>query len=539
MKSITHGSDRIFIRMLSILLVTAIVGTIMVGCKSAGTANSSMVTDSNLNSEIVDFSMTDSLTRSEEMPVDSSSVEIDPDSSKTTSSYPESTSAAISSMENPVEIAGQVLFDGKKSITWSSSKEKSFVLSTKDASSFNYFEIYYSSDIPLKCILVYTDKGAEKQETFFLEAGKSQKFTSYIDAFNPVQTGPVKSLKILGKTSSDTSAESISRFVVSTKPVLEKITYVSNNMIKIGAKLDWGGGLCYYENLVDKVELYEKAGKKFIKANGNKLDGGNLVTGTVNLLNSNDTGRLLQQSYYGTMSAPYQPAMYMNTNWSFNPVQGGDQYNNKSKIIDVRKTNNSIYVKCQPMDWAQKNMLTETYMEATYTLDGNLMYVDNRFTDFTGYTHPSLNQEMPALYVGEPLRIYAYYGGAYPFTGATDIKKRDDLFFWADNYTAHTFHTTENWSAWITEDDWGLGIYVPGVKSMLSGRHQRDTIYTELPESASPVNYTAALKPLRLKSFTPLVYKYMIITGTLEQIRAGIVQNKDKINNTNLTSYGK
>lgn len=434
---------------------------------------------------------------------------------------------------------GQVLLNGKSSVSWTSGKENTISLSVANTGSFNYFTISYSSDIPLKCTLGYTAGGKGKEEIFFLEAGKNLTFSSYVNAFSPAQTGTVNFLKTTGKITVSGSTSNISQFTLASKPALNKVVYVSNGKIKIGAKLDWGGGLSYYENLTDQVALYEKAGKKFIKTNGSKLDGGTLLTKTVNLLNSCDTGRLLQQSYYGIGTAPYEPAMYMNSKWSFNPVQGGDQYGNKSKIVDVKVTGNSIYVKCQPMDWAQKNQLTETYMEATYTLDGYYMFVENRFTDFTGYTHPLANQELPALYVGEPLRVFAYYGGTSPFTGSGTITKRDDLYFWADNYTAHTFRTTENWSAWITEDNWGLGLYVPGVKTMLSGRFDRDTQYDELPETASPVNYTAATQVLKLKSFTPLVYRYMMVSGPLDQIRSGITRNKDKISNTELLSFRK
>ena len=62
-------------------------------------------------------------------------------------------------------------------------------------------------------------------------------------------------------------------------------------------KLTWGGGVSYLEDLADGDESI------------------------TNLLNDHDTGRLIQQSYYGTFDCDaYQSAMYGEHKWNYNPV---------------------------------------------------------------------------------------------------------------------------------------------------------------------------------------------------------------------------
>jgi hypothetical protein len=128
---------------------------------------------------------------------------------------------------------------------------------------------------------------------------------------------------------------------VSTRDIPDEVVYLTSDRYRLGIKLTWGGGISYFEDL---------------------QDGDNALS---NLLNDHDTGRLIQQSYYGTSSAPYTPAQYNGTTWSYNPVQGGDQYNNRSKLIDYRiaEDGQSIYIKRRPLDWAQRNSLTPSYME--------------------------------------------------------------------------------------------------------------------------------------------------------------------------------
>ena len=109
--------------------------------------------------------------------------------------------------------------------------------------------------------------------------------------------------------------------------------------------------------------------------------------------------------------------MYKRQTWSYNPVQGGDQYANRSKLVDCSVSSNRLWVKCQPMDWAQNNRITPSYMENTYLLEEDCIRVDNRFIDFSGYRHRPAHQELPAFYVLSYLDQFTFYDGARPWTG--------------------------------------------------------------------------------------------------------------------------
>lgn len=111
---------------------------------------------------------------------------------------------------------------------------------------------------------------------------------------------------------------------------------------------------------------------------------------------------MVQQSFYaGNAYANdgYQPGYYNGQLWGYNPVQGGSSSaagSKKSKIVDVIVSDNSIYVKCMPRDWATGNF-AYSYMENIYTLTNDGVQIDNRFFDWSGYTFNAVDQELPAF----------------------------------------------------------------------------------------------------------------------------------------------
>lgn len=167
-------------------------------------------------------------------------------------------------------------------------------------------------------------------------------------------------------------------------------------------------------------------------------DGDDSIT---NLLNSHDTGRLIQQSYYGTNSAPYKPANYNRNTWYYNPVQGGDQHN-------------------------------------------------NRFIDFSGYTHRNAHQELPAFYTISYLSNFVYYAGNQAWSGDT-LTTKADLAVWAGNTDAYfKLKSRETWGAWVAPTGYGIEVYTPIARILLAGRHQ----YNGSKDApADAINYVAPL----------------------------------------------
>jgi hypothetical protein len=172
----------------------------------------------------------------------------------------------------------------------------------------------------------------------------------------------------------------------------------------------WDGGICYL------LEI-------------------NCTDGLKNLINQADTGRLVQQSYYGANSSSdnYQMGYFNNSSWPYNPVQGGDKANNPSRIIDVVVGTYSVYIKAQPMDWGHDGKITPSYMENVYILDDEFVRVDNRFVDFSSMNHRYVHQELPAFYTVSYLDNFTYYAGTKPWTN-DKLTSRNDLKFWGGEY---------------------------------------------------------------------------------------------------------
>lgn len=359
---------------------------------------------------------------------------------------------------------------------------------------FNYYSIRYSADTHLSAQITYTKDGKDYTEQLYLEPGQRMSFDSFCDgAVGGACGAAISSLSLtpIRPRSAEFILEDIG---VSVREIPDEVVYISSDRYRLGVKLAWGGGISYLEDLAD---------------------GDASLT---NLLNDHDTGRLVQQSYYGTISDPYTPAQYNGTVWAYNPVQGGDQYNHRSKLVDwhVSEDGQSIYVKCRPLDWAQNNSLTPSYMENTYTIRDGLIVVDNRFIDFSGYTHRDAHQELPAFYTVSYLSDFVYYAGKNAFSeDALTVKK--DLPFWGGNSGAYfELSCAETWGAWVSPEGYGIGVYTPMADILLAGRHAYNGSKSA---GNNATNYVAPLITYRMKTLEPFSYSYYITTGRTEEIR--------------------
>ncbi len=379
---------------------------------------------------------------------------------------------------------------------------------------FNRYTLTYTASIPLRCSITYVEQGGERTEEFFLEAGENMIFSSYMDGYLRHMTADAVLSMTVRSISHDEGDFELLSFGVEAVPVLaEKTYFFENQRYRVGVELCWGGGLSYLEDKMCPVE------------------------GLVNILNNFDTGRLIQQSYYGTGDPPYVRGEFMGNSWGYNPVQGGDRGNHKSKLIDARVTENEVYVKCRPRDWGHDGGTTYAYMENWYRLDGDYLVVDNRFVDFSGWTHPMAGQEVPAFYTVSYLNNYYWYDGDQPWTDGP-LSVKSDLPFWPDDWPYCTFKpkagNSELWSAFVDDDGYGLGLYTPNINHTIAGRHMYDG--SKEPAAAS-CTYIAPLKALRLQCFKPVTYSYLITAGQLADIRARFKARKDEITNEAWDEY--
>lgn len=83
------------------------------------------------------------------------------------------------------------------------------------------------------------------------------------------------------------------------------------------------------------------------------------------LVNIADEGRYVQQPYYVGKSLD-RKAEGQSPNWSpwaWNPIQVGNAFSNRAKILDYKQSKDSLYVKCIPMQWDMNNHPAEAEME--------------------------------------------------------------------------------------------------------------------------------------------------------------------------------
>ncbi len=171
-----------------------------------------------------------------------------------------------------------------------------------------------------------------------------------------------------------------------------------------------------------------------------------------NLVNNEDSGRLIQQSYYGD----FDGSKWGSRDWRYNPVQGGDHKYVGSEILDFNIDGTKSYVRTVPRHWATGQLLSECMMEQLIELNGPVMKVRYKFHYWGEKLHHPHHQENPAFFLTKELDTLVTYAGDKPWTdGPLESFKPG----WPNEYTP----ITEHWVAYVGKDGMGLGVFTPGV----------------------------------------------------------------------------
>ena len=167
------------------------------------------------------------------------------------------------------------------------------------AEAFNRFTMTYTSGEPLRCSIAYTEEGENRSDEFFLEAGENVTFSCLTGNYLAGQKGIDLTALTLSTCRGNDTQFTLHELTTEDYPVYSSDTcYLENDRFRVGVRLMWGGGICYIS------------------------DERNPVSGLKNLVNQADTGRLIQQSYYGTgPNGEYTPGTFNNSDWRYNPVQ--------------------------------------------------------------------------------------------------------------------------------------------------------------------------------------------------------------------------
>ena len=396
----------------------------------------------------------------------------------------------------------------------------------------NYIKLEMSTDVNLYGMINYLNidnHNETNSESFYVEGKEgNQDVCHFFDAFRPLyneHTGcsasrgvhayygiPMRTKMAKGafwkrittitiKNVSDVAGNvHINGLYISDRKLPKEEIYISQGAIKVGVDLMGGGTFTYLERLNYKTtkktynidEILTEENDVYIGVDAFKSAGGDVELGSkdhhVNLINYCDAGRQFQQSFYANVGGStsstsgqngYTRKMcYTATTegyyWPYNPVQGGDVHCNISQIIDYQRTANSIYVKCKALDWADNNCVTDSYTENWYTIENDVVLVKNRFTNFAGFTNMEecgkAQLELPAAYVVHPLHRYVTYQGETPWINdETGLVYKPNLDNWAKSADITLKHP-EDWFAWVNDDNFGVGVYIPDVDFYAAGR---------------------------------------------------------------------
>ena len=504
-----------------------------------------------------------------------------------------------------------VLTDGT-ALALAANETKTYEIN-KDITGRNYIRIQLKSDSNLLGKFKYSDvKDPTKvvEEEFFIEPSTEDiEFKQFLDSYreNGVGLFDKKLISVSFKNlDSDKANVTIGDISAADRdvPDYEKELYIEQGELKVGADLTMGGTLSYLE----RTSWYGEPVREYLDWQNNVCIGMVAdesevqlsISDSVNLINIYDAGREIQQSYYANVggtkadtpekvaagdgdnaySQENKPDDYGSNGydrswcytadrngyyWPYNPVQGGDEVCNCSQIIDYEQGDNYIYVKVRAMDWANGNAwpnknhpdyekvkygrTTKSYIENWYTIKNNMLFVDNRFIDWNGFTDMDSilphSMEMPATYISHPLYRLVTYDGNSPWNlDDTNYLINDQCDNWVKNADRRERHP-EDWFAWVNDQNFGVGMYIPGVGTYVSGRSKttRSTSYggncdartapmvekyrnnkrepfTEYDSCyVGNTSYTAPVIRVQMKEYIPLSYSYVLAVDMLPQMR--------------------
>jgi hypothetical protein len=278
------------------------------------------------------------------------------------------------------------------------------------------------------------------------------------------------------------------------------ISWLDNGQIRLGVDLSIGGAITHLSDATTKV----------------------------NMINSHDWGRQIQMSFYSG-PVPFVPdGATVAPNWKglgWNPIQSGDCYGFRSRIVEHRNDGETLYVRSVPQHWPLKNVPGQCEFECWFRLEGPTVQATSRLnnhrSDQTQY--PARSQELPAVYTNGPWYKLVSYLGSQPFTGAapTVLVDRKDGKGWP----WRTFYSPEHWAALVDKNDRGVGIYLPGACAFTGG------FSGQKGEGGPKDGPTGHMTPRHIEILDHNIvftYQYSLIVGSLKEIRKYVYNRHGK-----------
>ena len=438
----------------------------------------------------------------------------------------------------------------------------------------NYLKLELETDVNLVGYINYysnEDKTKSHSEKIYVEAG-STEFVTFLDAFRAGANGAyAKTISTIAFHSVDTEKEgtfTLKSVGVNPRSInTNEMMYISDGNMVLGTSAFYGGCITYLELLEQDVyEYMDSDGNICIDRDVDPADVFKVSSDKVNLINIMDLGREVQPSYYSAVDKAngYDPVYDPEDKDSYyqgltgkpiyNPIQCGDFGDHSPQIIDFYYQADYLYVKMKAQEWFfYTNIQSNGYIECTYYFDKatGAIIVDNVYTDFSEFVGehdvPSHLQETPATYFVYPFNyFYCETKQGVVFdnnVGEQDGKTQErtgpkstvkDNYFYAINGKI----VTDGWCAFVNENKFGCGIYMPNADRYIASRGRKSNNYyseqgnsryydrffnfseDQIIPSYAVYNYDYINPCINRKmvDFIPLEYSYALYVGDTDQM---------------------
>jgi hypothetical protein len=199
-------------------------------------------------------------------------------------------------------------------------------------------------------------------------------------------------------------------------------------------------------------------------------------------------------------------------------VQGGDWKGGGATVLDFTNDSQSLYAKTMGVHWASGVKLPGVILEEWITLTGRVAHVRFKLTYQGTNSYHSASQEIPAFFADASLNTLVHYDGERPWTGAAISRSQPG---WPNEGR----RMTENWAAYVNDEDFGIGAYVP-VASHL-------TCYRFKGKGKAGCSYFAPLTNFAIRPGFIFVYDVYLTVGTSGEIRSEFHRLHDSIEKDN------
>lgn len=434
----------------------------------------------------------------------------------------------------------------------------------------NYLKIELETDVNLVGYIHYysnSDASVTNTEKFYVEAG-STEFTTFLDAFRVGAYGAFeKTLATVTFKSVDSTKEG--SFTLKSIGISDRSfdtnedLRISDGKTVLGTSGFYGGCISYLEGLdQDIYEYMDSDGNICIDRDVDPDSVYKMSRESVNLVNICDLGREIQPSYYSAVGPAngYDPEfepgdVYQGLTGGkavYNPIQCGDYGGHTPQIIDYNYQSNYLYIKMKAQEWFfLSNIQANGYIEVTYSFKDGAVLVDNRYTDFSEFVGEwdiGLHmQETPATYFVYPLNYFyceTKQGTIFDPNCSPQNGRSQEKTSLKASVTGEYFYAvsgkmvTNGWCAFVNQNKFGVGIYMPNADRYIASRGEITTNYfngdqntryypefftfdqSEIIPSYATFNYSYINPSIirKMVDFVPLEYTYALYIGSTEEM---------------------